>query len=113
MLRIFKVKSAMSMGTWSLVGFSLFSGITMVIQAARDGILGRWWGPRVLAALPQRLIALPGTAFGLFLGGYTGVLLTATTSPLCSRSNSLGAVFISSTISTRSPLTSLSLRLTP
>jgi len=112
MLRMFKVKSPMSMGTWSLVGFSLFSGITTVIQAARDGILGRWWGPRVLAALPQRLIALPGTAFGLFLGGYTGVLLTATSVPLWSRSKVLGAVFISSAISTSSALISLVLRLT-
>ena len=41
MLRLFKVKSPMSMGTWGLVSFSLFSGITAVIQAARDGILGR------------------------------------------------------------------------
>src|SRR6266851_5871759 len=112
MLRIFKVKSPMSMGTWSLVGFSLFSGITTVIQAARDGILGRWWGSRVLAALPQRLIALPGTAFGLFLGGYTGVLLTATSVPLWSRSKVLGAVFISSAISTSSALISLVLRFT-
>src|SRR6266849_5162824 len=112
MLRIFKVKSPMSMGTWGLVSFSFFSGITAVIQAARDGILGRWWGSRVLAALPQRLIALPGTAFGLFLGGYTGVLLTATSVPLWSRSKVLGAVFISSAISTSSALISLILRFT-
>src|SRR5437588_10101694 len=112
MLRIFKVKSPMSMGTWGLVSFSLFSGVTAVIQAARDGMLGRWWGARLLAALPQRLIALPGTAFGLFLGGYTGVLLTATSVPLWSRSKVLGAVFISSAISTSSALISLVLRLT-
>src|SRR5437899_5717104 len=31
MLRIFKVKSPMSMGTWGLVSFSFFSGITAVI----------------------------------------------------------------------------------
>jgi len=78
MLRILKVKSPMSMGTWALVSFSLFSGLTAVIQGARDGILGRWWGARLLAGLPQRLIALPGTALGVFLGGYTGVLLAAT-----------------------------------
>jgi formate-dependent nitrite reductase membrane component NrfD len=112
MLRIFKVKSPMSMGTWGLVGFSLFSGITAVIQAARDGILGRWWGPRLLAALPQRLIALPGTVFGLFLGGYTGVLLTATSVPLWSRSKVLGGIFISSAISTSAALISLVLRFT-
>src|SRR6266567_1529707 len=82
MLRIFKVKSPMSMGTWGLLSFSLFSGVTAVIQAARDGILGRWWGSRMLAALPQRFLAMPGSALGVFLGGYTGVLLTATSIPL-------------------------------
>jgi formate-dependent nitrite reductase membrane component NrfD len=112
MLRMFKVKSPMSMGTWGLVSFSLFSGVTAVIQAARDGILGRWWGARLLAALPQRLIALPGTVLGIFLGGYTGVLLTATSVPLWSRSKVLGAVFISSAFSTSSALISLVLRFT-
>ncbi len=111
MLRMFKFKSPMSMGTWALLSFSLFSGLTAVIQAARDGILGRWWGARMLAALPQRLLALPGTATGLFLGGYTGVLLTATSVPLWSRSKVLGAVFISSAISTSSALISLVLRI--
>lgn len=112
MLRLFKVKSPMSMGTWALVSFSLFSGITAVIQAARDGLLGRWWGARLLAALPQELIALPGTVLGVFLGGYTGVLLTATSVPLWSRSKLLGAVFISSAMSTSSALISFVLRLT-
>src|SRR5437660_8201514 len=112
MLRIFKVKSPMSMGTWGLVSFSFFSGVTAVIQAARDGMLGSWWGARLLAALPQRLLALPGTVLAVFLGGYTGVLLTATSVPLWSRSKVLGAVFISSAISTSSALISLVLRLT-
>ena len=111
MLRMFKVKSPMSMGTWGLVSFSLFSGLTAVIQGARDGILGRWWGARLLAALPQRLVALPGTALGVFLGGYTGVLLTATSVPLWSRSKVLGGVFISSAISTSTALISLALRI--
>src|SRR5256885_1340733 len=111
MLRIFKVKSPMSMGVWGLISFSFFSGITAAIQAARDGMLGRWWGARLLAALPQRLLVLPGTVLGVFLGGYTGVLLTATSVPLWSRSKVLGAVFISSAISTSSALISLALRL--
>jgi formate-dependent nitrite reductase membrane component NrfD len=112
MLRMFKVKSPMSMGVWGLLIFSLFSGVTAMIQAARDGILGRWWGARVVAALPQRLLALPGTGFGTFLGGYTGVLLAATSIPLWSRSKLLGAIFISSAMSTGSALISLVLRLT-
>jgi formate-dependent nitrite reductase membrane component NrfD len=111
MLRIFKVKSPMSMGVWGLITFSLFSGVTALIQAARDGMLGRWWGARLLAALPQKVLALPGTALGTFLGGYTGVLLAATSIPLWSRSKLLGAVFVSSAMSTSSALISLVLRL--
>ncbi|MGZ3643171.1 MAG: NrfD/PsrC family molybdoenzyme membrane anchor subunit, partial [Ktedonobacteraceae bacterium] len=112
MLRIFKVKSPMSMGTWGLVCFSFFSGITAIIQAAQDGILGRWWGSRLLAALPQKFLAIPGSALGVFLGGYTGVLLTATSIPLWSRSKVLGAIFIASAISTSSALISFVLHLT-
>src|SRR6266849_2373396 len=112
MLRMFKGRSPMSMGTWALLGFGLVSGITATIQAARDGLLGRWWGASLLAALPQKLIALPGTALGMFLGGYTGVLLAATSIPLWSRSKLLGAVFISSAMSTSSALISLVLRIT-
>src|SRR5436190_23985547 len=101
----------MLMCKWRLVSFSFFSGITAVIQAAQDGIFGRWWGSRLLAALPQRFLAIPGSALGVFLGGYTGVLLTATSIPLWSRSKVLGAIFISSAISTSSALISLALRL--
>ncbi len=101
----------MSMGVWGLVTFSIFSGMTVMIQAARDGILGKWWGARWLAKLPQRLLAIPGSVFGTFLGGYTGVLLATTSIPLWSRSKLLGAVFISSAISTSSALISLVLRI--
>src|SRR5215831_20904957 len=111
MFRMFKVRSPMSMGTWALLGFGLTSGITATIQAARDGLLGQWWGARLLAALPQKMIALPGAALGMFLGGYTGVLLTATSIPLWSRSKLLGAVFTSSAMSTSAALISLLLRL--
>jgi formate-dependent nitrite reductase membrane component NrfD len=111
MLRVFKLKSPMSMGVYGLISFSMFSGITAVIQAARDGLLGAWWGAKLLAAVPQNLLAIPGAFCGLFLGGYTGVLLAATSIPLWSRSKLLGAVFLSSAISTSSALISLILRL--
>lgn len=111
MLRIFKVKSPMSMGVWGLLTFSAFSGLTAVIQAARDGLLGAWWGSHALAKLPQRLLAIPGTLSAAFLGGYTGVLLAATSVPLWSRSKLLGGVFISSAISTSSALIGLVLRI--
>jgi formate-dependent nitrite reductase membrane component NrfD len=111
MLRMFKVKSPMSMGVWGLLGFSVFSGTTALLQAARDGLLGAWWGARWLARLPQKLLAVPGVFFALFLGGYTGVLLAATSVPLWSRSKLLGGVFLSSAVSTSSALISLVLRI--
>src|SRR6266700_998987 len=70
MFRMFKVRSPMSMGTGALLVFGLTIGITATIQAAREERRGRWWGPRLLAARPQKLIVLPGTALGMFLGGY-------------------------------------------
>ncbi len=112
MLRMFKVKSPMSMGVWGLLGFSLFSGLTAVVQAARDGLLGRWWGAKALAVLPQKVLAVPGMFLGFFLGGYTGVLLAATSIPLWSRSKMLGAVFISSAVSTSAALISAVLQAT-
>jgi formate-dependent nitrite reductase membrane component NrfD len=111
MLRSFKVRSPMSMGTWGLLSFSLFSGTTAVIQAARDGLLGKWWGARLLASLPQKLIATPGSALAIFLGGYTGVLLATTSVPLWSRSKLLGAIFVSSAFSTGTALISCVLRI--
>jgi formate-dependent nitrite reductase membrane component NrfD len=111
MLRVFKVKSPMSMGTWALTTFSLFSGLMAVIQAAHDGLLGNWWGPDFLKALPRKVIAFPGIFFGLFLGSYTGVLLAATSVPIWSRSKLLGALFASSATSTSTALISLVLRI--
>lgn len=111
MLRVFKFKSPMSMGVWGLSTFSLFSGIAAIHQAAHDGLLGRWWGSRLLAHIPQRFLAIPGSLFAIFLGGYTGVLLVATSIPVWSRSKMLGAVFISSAFSTSTALISLVLRL--
>lgn len=112
MLRVFKVKSPMSMGVWGLLGFSLFSATTAIIQAAKDGLLGTWWGAKALAALPLKLLAIPGTLYAFFLGGYTGVLLTSTSVPLWSRSKLLGAIFITSAASTSAALISLVLRIT-
>ncbi len=101
----------MSMGVWALLSFSLFNGITAIIQVAKDGLIGKWWGARLLAALPQKLLALPGSGFAFFIGGYTGVLLTATSVPLWSRSKLLGAIFLSSALSSSTALISLAVRL--
>ncbi|GAC1443257.1 MAG: polysulfide reductase NrfD [Vulcanimicrobiaceae bacterium] len=81
MLRIVKFKSVMSMGVWGLIAFSLPASAGAVAQAARDGLLPkpldrlRFVGPR---AITNPLSAI----FGAFIGGYTGVLLSATAIPI-------------------------------
>jgi formate-dependent nitrite reductase membrane component NrfD len=81
MLRIFKLKSVMSMGVWGLIGFSLPATAAALGQAATDGLLParvRW-----VRRLAPRGVLDPLTALlGAFIAGYTGVLISATAIPL-------------------------------
>ena len=65
----------------------------------------------MLALLPQGLLALPGILAGFFLGSYTGVLLAATSIPVWSRSKLLGAIFLTSAMSTSTALITLVLHI--
>lgn len=76
MLRIVRPTSPMSIGSWTLTAFGLFSGLAAVGQLLDDlfdlGLgrrIGRWMG-------------LPGAASGALLSVYTGNLLAATSTPL-------------------------------
>lgn len=102
MLRVFKLRSPMSLGVWGLVGFSAFSGLSASAQAARDGWLGAVpVAPVLLRALPGRAIGALGIGPAFFLGGYTGVLLAATAVPLWTRRFLLmGPLFVTSALST-------------
>jgi len=80
MLRVFKWRSAMSMGVWTLVLFSGFAGTAVLIVEGSDVAAG-FGIPRIIAHGAQ-LIAVSGTAiFGAMLATYTGVLLGATAVP--------------------------------
>ena len=84
MLRIFKVTSPLSVGTWILAGFGLTSGALAARQAAEDDFILRrdgWLGRLARLAPSGPLTALHGL-LGVGLGGYTGVLLAATAVPL-------------------------------
>jgi hypothetical protein len=76
MLRIFKVRSPMSMGAWCL---SAFSG------AAAAGVLADLLGREPIARAAGGGAALLGT----YLGSYTGVLLASTAVPVWARSRAL------------------------
>lgn len=101
MLRILKLRSPMSVGTWTLTIFGAFCGLSALIQAAEDGLLRRV-SPisRPLLALPPKLIGALGLAFAFGTSGYTGILVSATAVPLWARNYLLmGPLFLASSLS--------------
>lgn len=102
MLRVFKLRSAMSLGTWGLSSFGLFCGLVTAYQAANDGLLN--WFPllaRMMKAIPVKIVEAIGSFFGLFVASYTGVLLSSTAVPVWARARYiLGPLFLSSGLST-------------
>jgi hypothetical protein len=81
MLRVFKPQSPMSVGVWTLLGFSTAASAT-----AFAGYLEDRYGP----SLPLRVLENAGQAaslaFGLPFSNYTGVLIGATSIPVWNRS---------------------------
>ena len=79
MLRVFKRRSPMSVGVWSLVAFSgaVFASIALA-----------WWRGPVASPLVGALAAVLDVlciVFGLLLATYTGVLLGVTSVPVWAR----------------------------
>lgn len=104
MLRVLKIRSPLSVGTWTLLVFSGFAGLSAAAQAAQDGLLGRETAPaRLGRALPAGAIGAAGLAPAFFLSGYTGTLLGATAVPLWARNALLlGPLFLASSLSNAS-----------
>src|SRR5919112_1570478 len=103
MLRIVKLRSPMSTGSWALSIFGGLSGLVATAQAARDGLLGRDNAlVRLIQSLvPDRLLSVAALPIGLYVGLYTGILLAATSVPMWARNYLLmGPTFLSSGIST-------------
>jgi formate-dependent nitrite reductase membrane component NrfD len=84
MLRVFKLRSPMSVGAWTLIAFSNAAGASAFAAAARR--LGRGRLPVKTVADAAETIA---AATGLVLSTYTGVLIGATAVPVWSRNVSL------------------------
>lgn len=77
MMRVFKPQSAMSVGVWTLLGFSTGAG-----AVAFADLMQQRYGP----SLPLRVLENAGEAaslaFGLPFSNYTGVLIGATSIPV-------------------------------
>jgi polysulfide reductase chain C len=98
----FKYWSPMSLGSWALVVFGLFTTVTFVEVLVRDGRL-RWpfalRVARLLDGTLGTLWILVGALLGTFVAGYTGVLLAVSNQPVWSDTWTLGGLFLASGLS--------------
>ncbi len=96
MLSIAKARSAMSIGTWVLMSFSAFAGISGASQIVAD-LKPRWRWPQRLAATAQ----VPAAIAGAGLSTYTAALISSTSTPLWAAApRATGVRFASSSIAT-------------
>src|SRR4051812_46699206 len=77
MLRVFKPQSAMSVGVWTLLGFS-----SAAAAAAFGGFLRDRYGPSLPLKVLENAGQAASLAFGLPFSNYTGVLIGATAIPV-------------------------------
>lgn len=77
MLRVAKGTSPMSIGTWILMSFSAFAGLSAIAQFVSDRVPGLHW-----LRGAARASAVPAAAAGAGLSTYTASLLSATSTPL-------------------------------
>jgi formate-dependent nitrite reductase membrane component NrfD len=115
MLRVLKLRSPMSLGTWALTVFGAFSAFSAAAQAAGDGLFGRRLARHAPSPRLGTAVAVAGSPVGLFVAGYTGVLLAATAVPLWTkRALLLGPLFLASSVSTAAAAIAIALpRRTP
>ena len=101
---MFKSWVPMSVGSWALLLFGLFSFLAALAALSEERQT-----PRLLQSAPVRLlrsrgpsavIAVLGSIFGLFIAGYTGVLLAVTNRPIWADSTLVGLLFLVSGAST-------------
>lgn len=102
MLRVFKPSSPMNLGAWTLTAYS---------GALALALLREWGQPFGDIAEPLVLAGTDaaGMPLALLLAGYTGVLLSGTSTPLWSQSQWLGPLFSASAVATGAGAISLAL----
>jgi formate-dependent nitrite reductase membrane component NrfD len=97
---MFKLWSPMSLGSWALLIFGLFTFLSFLGALSEAGRLS-WPAARRLSppGVLGRVIAVLGGLFGFYVAGYTGVLLAVTNRPIWSDTPLLGMLFVVSAAS--------------
>jgi formate-dependent nitrite reductase membrane component NrfD len=99
-LPMFKYYSPMSLGSWALLIFGIFSFLSFLSALAEADRLP-WPAARRLRP-PETtggIISIFGGLFGFYVAGYTGVLLAVTNGPIWSDTPLLGLLFVVSAAS--------------
>ena len=90
--------SPMSAGSWALLAFGAFTFLAFLAALAEEDRLA--WAPRMRPpGLVGVLIAVIGGMLGVYVAGYTGVLLAVTNRPIWSDTPLLGMLFVVSAAS--------------
>jgi formate-dependent nitrite reductase membrane component NrfD len=101
---MFKSWVPMSVGSWGLMLFGLFAFLAALAALSEERPDVRLLQSAPVRALrrpgPSAAIAVLGSIFGLFIAGYTGVLLAVTNRPIWADSHLLGLLFLVSGAST-------------
>jgi formate-dependent nitrite reductase membrane component NrfD len=95
----FRYWSPMSVGAWGLVVFGVFVTVSFVGALAGDRVIRTGFTDRLARwcdAAPGKLWAVLGCVAGLFIAGYTGVLLAVSNQPVWSDTWALGGLFLAS-----------------
>jgi protein NrfD len=97
---MFKYYSPMSIGSWALTIFGLFSLLSFLSALAEADRLS-WPAARSLRppAMLGGILSVIGGLLGFFVAGYTGVLLSVTNRPIWSDTPLLGMLFVVSAAS--------------
>ena len=101
---MFKLWEPMSTGAWALLLFGLFAFLAALAALSEDRPNIRFLQSPPVRLLrqqaPAAIIAVLGSIFGLYIAGYTGVLLAVTNRPIWADSQLLGLLFLLSAAST-------------
>lgn len=101
---MFKAWVPMSVGSWALVVFGLFTFLATLSVLGEDRPGLRLLQSSAVRSLrrpvPRTIIAVLGSIAGLFIAGYTGVLLAVTNRPVWADSHLVGLLFLVSGAST-------------
>lgn len=114
MLRIWKPKSPMNLGSWTLTFYTLMGGIAALREFLRvlrkDAPLEG--GAKIVDETAGVIADTAGIPLGLLLAGYTGILLSTTSTPIWSRNTWIGTLFSASAVAAGSGAVKLALEVT-